>query len=294
MKTHHIAGMAGSLSLALAAGTVATSMGATAQPAAPDRPEAAASSSDCFWPRPDHTLDIAPGDRSYNPRYRGTRTQLKQRHTWREDTYAVVYSPHRDVGVYIEDLKTGTTCHAGSTWFGEHRTNALDNRNTSVRTVIVPGRGTKIVGKWYREDAGGHRQPNPPAPGKEVVDGKLPEHKDAEADYDSHEGSSRGLAVGHGVDHGTTEATLKQKPFGAGTPSYAHATTREKHTWVWLESDKYGAGDRHKVEPNDDGRPEDAYVGTSGVLYNKSDQLRVCIMERGMTKKKCGRWSPDE
>lgn len=233
--------------------------------------------------------ELYPGDGRCNPSFHGTHAQWWQWHVFQVDTYAEVTAGRKGVSACVEDMKTGQKCSSGAAERKGDVVEAgyLDNRNTSVRVVITdPKYGEKTAKKWYREDAGGHRQSHKPAPGNENINNHAP--AGGKLDYDTHESPQGGDALNaeYGVRYGkTARASIIRKDDKNGM-SYAFVSSRSDKVTVSLRSDKYGRGKWVKAGF---GNVQGVASGRAGVAYNKHDQLKVCVKGPNGGPK-CGKW----
>src|SRR5699024_3552482 len=84
------------------------------------------------------------------------------------------------------------------------------------------------------------------------------------------------IAVGYGIHFGSNEvANLHVNRFGPGR-AYGTVTTPNKNVEVRIDSDKYGKGEW--VKPTEE-MGGGVRLGTTGVLYNDDDRLRVVVRE---------------
>lgn len=243
---------------------------------------------------------LYPGDKRYNPRHperSGPRTkvQLWQEHIAWEDTYAIAHTYKPGVRIYIEDRKSQQKCWSerSSDWPGGYEIETdgvLDNRNTSVRVVIVDPLHGKKYGRWAREDAGGHWQPWENG-GRGKIDGSPDYDRKAKVNYDENERPGLGQTLPRKYDarYGhITRGSIVQNSHdeGGADESYGSVTTKNPNMTVSLQSDKYGQGKWHKVRGTGGGW----YKRHTGILYNKHDALRVCVKQAKESAPTCGKW----
>lgn len=287
MIKYRNAALAGIVAMGLTAVGGTASIANASQAASPNSEASGNSDCDSDWDIDEDA--IAAGNENYNPSFHGTDSQLWQWHVYQEDIYAKLTAGRKHVAAYIEDLKTGQQCWSEESEGkgDEISTGYLDNRNTSVRLVIVdPVYGKKVAKKWYREDSGGHRQLNRPEPGKEKIDGRMA--KGSKLNYDPNEatGNGRGTIVDE-VKYGKTTRALLIRSIDGSNTTYAHVKTKNDEVKVSLQSDKYGPGNwvKAKFQPGPDG----GLKADAGPAYNKHDALRVCV--KGPSEKvKCSSW----
>ena len=272
-----IAGMAGFSAVALTAALGATSTATAAQE--PPTGGGGAWSCDAGGFDPWFPAPLAPDNPTWNPAGSRTETQLYQFHTWREDTYAEATTTRQHTYIYIEDKKSGQKCRSGKNampngFSADLETEYLDNRNTSLRTCIVePQMEDPKCGAWYREDSGGHRQLD--FDGHEILDYDIDD--DATVSYDGHETSRGGRATPDEYSvpsgHGSARLYVNEEYEYQRGRAYAQIYTRNKNEQIRLDSDKYGKGEWRS--PNE--FTHLGWRGTSGVLYNDNDRLRVVV-----------------
>ncbi|MGP3974450.1 hypothetical protein ACTWQF_10685 [Streptomyces sp. 8N114] len=276
----------GFASLLLAAGALtATGSSATGQPAAPE-PRNSCDDEGFDW----GSDKLYPNEKKYNPEVEDSKLQMWQQHYLREDTYGVLTAGGPHVKFYIEDKKSGQKCWGkkeSEEWGEEIETGVLDNRNTSIRGCIVDPDERKC-GAWLREDAGGHRQ-NGTGLGK--IDNYPDLHLKAKASYDDHEYPGAGPDVpGTTVKVGNhTKAVMRIRiDEGEAIKTFGFVRTSRKDTEIALVSDKYGFADWMKVYATSDGD----YAARTGILYNKHDQLMVCVRRiSNPSPTHCGNWN---
>src|SRR5699024_7545604 len=147
--TVRMAALTGVSALSLIAGVGAAGAagaGPSAAPADVDHPPVPGN-----WSCDDKTWDswfpgdIAPGNLTYNPTGKYSKTQMSQYHVQAEDTFAEARTVRKGTYLYVEDMKSGQKCPSQRNIIPDGYSNAvktstngfLDNRNTSVRTCLV-------------------------------------------------------------------------------------------------------------------------------------------------------------
>lgn len=287
MRKYRTAGIGCASLLVAAGGLAATGMPAAAQGAPAPAAAPGGSCDTGLWDWDDARID---GEK-YNPVSHGTKVQLWQAHVMWEDTYAVATAGRSGSRIYIEDRKSKQKCWSEAAEYQgqEIETGVLDNRNTSVRACIVtPGSGGKpFCGGWYREDAGGHRQLDD---GRGKIDGYPDYDRGSKASYDYHREPSKfskRIHPDYDAKYGPdTLGLIARNLYGDADNSFAHVRTNNKDMLVSLQSDKYGQGEWSTVRRAGSG----TYSGSSGILYNEHDALRVCLKQPGDTSPTCGKW----